>query len=1048
MAATEVKESPAIDGDMEEETPRIVHKLHIKIGDAKSLHGLKGNNVTSFVKLEFGTAVIGESSKCENDAVKGSTSFDFECSMIVNVNEPTMLDEFVQSPIVLSVIEILPKERKAKEEKTNVIGQACIDALPLLKGAKTVSLTTTLYPPIPLSEVATSEAQPFPEVDVNLSVSEPLFSNEQLKTTNMMTIGVENLYSVPDQWHAATGSQFMYFVALPIPISAQKDVVVVIPGGTIKTPGEKDQMNNRKWCTAPTASGACLYMPERPIVKFPKDRDEGDFHSKSELSFREEAENDKLSVAWNMERRCFFTKATSENFMKKIAQHRIWPLEVFRSLSNPASKTKGKGEEELSFHGIVYVDMAPLLYPGVKKIHGAYLIKPYDENEIFEKTGRKTTSIDESVKLNLIAKSSNASALPSKATGAKTGKLDSKPKPSAAVLKPAEPTSDQENHDVKRLEGQLYVDARSYIVVDFELDVSFVPKREPSVLAQKVLDLIPPRPVFSKKEGGAKKAIEGFQNQIGITAHMLLDDFQEMFSSQIDSEDGNGAERRKQEFLYHLNASGKYFAMKEQLKYCVIKIVREKYMKKTQFTSNTELQEFISQLYDFLIAQMHGGLKSFLTKEETIEIPPPVRDSNVMKFFAKEAESLFDYSLAAKYYQERIALNKDITEHWLDYGCFCLYIDDLEKATECFKEVVSIDQKHFAGLIMNGVVAEIKDDFSAAEVFYESSTYSHPTNEIVWTTLGLFYAGIQNDIMAERAFNEAKRLCDPASALKKSYVDIDLASNQEEHQQPTNIHSKSENNYQTQHSDAGKDPEKHPDTEPKNKVSHSIYLCTTKFLLEHRALGLAERALSHELISSGESAYYFQLLAEFYLLKKEYEKARVCIESCLKEQHQNPDAWTLLGHLYFLTGDKIEARTAYERTLSYCDDAEDVHTLHLRLALIYLEAKEFSKAKDIYLTACERKPSCMTWLGAGISFYRLGTFSDAEHALQEANILDNHNTMVWSYLTLVCLQQKRHLEAEQCYKCALKTGPINEQLEDEIKGTMQETGFDLSLLPL
>jgi len=39
-----------------------------------------------------------------------------------------------------------------------------------------------------------------------------------------------------------------------------------------------------------------------------------------------------------------------------------------------------------------------------------------------------------------------------------------------------------------------------------------------------------------------------------------------------------------------LNTSGKYIAFKEQLKYSVVKIVREKYLKTTNFQDNNELQ--------------------------------------------------------------------------------------------------------------------------------------------------------------------------------------------------------------------------------------------------------------------------------------------------------------------------------------------------------------------------------------------------------------------------------------------------------------------------
>ena len=49
-------------------------------------------------------------------------------------------------------------------------------------------------------------------------------------------------------------------------------------------------------------------------------------------------------------------------------------------------------------------------------------------------------------------------------------------------------------------------------------------------------------------------------------------------------------EEQRQALLYELNSSGKYFAFKEQLKHSVIKIVREKYLQTTNFTSQQHLQ--------------------------------------------------------------------------------------------------------------------------------------------------------------------------------------------------------------------------------------------------------------------------------------------------------------------------------------------------------------------------------------------------------------------------------------------------------------------------
>ena len=39
----------------------------------------------------------------------------------------------------------------------------------------------------------------------------------------------------------------------------------------------------------------------------------------------------------------------------------------------------------ITYHGVVYLDMQPLLYPGSTQIKGAYKIHPYIEGDYFSK---------------------------------------------------------------------------------------------------------------------------------------------------------------------------------------------------------------------------------------------------------------------------------------------------------------------------------------------------------------------------------------------------------------------------------------------------------------------------------------------------------------------------------------------------------------------------------------------------------------------------------------------------------------------------------------
>lgn len=63
-------------------------------------------------------------------------------------------------------------------------------------------------------------------------------------------------------------------------------------------------------------------------------------------------------------------------------------------------------------------------------------------------------------------------------------------------------------------------------------------------------------------------------------------------------------------------------------------------------------QTFLSELYVYLIDQMHVALGKFLALEDQAPIPKPLTDSAQLKHFAREAEVNGNYELATKYYQE------------------------------------------------------------------------------------------------------------------------------------------------------------------------------------------------------------------------------------------------------------------------------------------------------------------------------------------------------------------------------------------------------------
>uniref|UniRef100_A0A8D1B4Y5 Cilia and flagella associated protein 70 n=2 Tax=Sus scrofa TaxID=9823 RepID=A0A8D1B4Y5_PIG len=191
-------------------------------------------------------------------------------------------------------------------------------------------------------------------------------------------------------------------------------------------------------------------------------------------------------------------------------------------------------------------------------------------------------------------------------------------------------------------------------------------------------------------------------------------------------------------------------------------------------------------------------------------------------------------------------------------------------------------------------------------------------------------------------------------------------------------------------------------------------------------------------------------ISEGNLLKVTLEAAYSVPESFIPLQNymvglQVPSAGEKDYPIFFkngtLNGNHAEAKACYERTVSFVVDASEMHFIFLRLGHIYLEEKEYEKAKKTYLQACKRSPSCLTWLGLGIACYRLEELTEAEDALSEANALNNYNAEVWAYLALVCLKAGRQLEAEQAYKYTMKLKLKDENLLAEIHTVQETVGF-------
>ncbi|XP_067566679.1 cilia- and flagella-associated protein 70 isoform X2 [Pseudorca crassidens] len=1043
--------------------------VQITVTDGYDLKGFKGDTPVTFIRAEFNQVVLGDSAKIAVSP-EGTAKYNFTCSFEFNPEGGVTLHDLAHKPVFLTMTEVLPKEKKQKEEKTMILGQAVVDLLPLLEGESSFETMVPLHPVpgSPLEALRSGIKQC--SLEVKVFVAEPLLTTAQISGGNLLKVTLEAAYSVPESF-IPMGLLQNFMVGLQVPSAGEKDYPIFFKNGTLKLGGEREPVPRpKKWPIANILAPGANNIPDAFIVGGPYEEEEGE-------------------------------------------------------LNHPETDDEGR----LSFHGVAYVNMVPLLYPGVKRIRGAFHVYPYLGSTVYEKT-KCSFSLFRDTGHHLIQnnKIGGINSPVSKPVISKNLKEEKtvKEKDMEARSRPGDvqaPSIKSQSSDTplevepslcNNPEGQQYVEAGTYIVLEIELDKALVPKRMPEELARRVKEMIPPRPPLTRRTGGAQKAVSDYHMQIKNISRAILNEYHRMFGKQavkVGSDlDSETLEEQKCQLNYELNCSGKYFAFKEQLKHAVVKIVREKYLKTTAFESQEELQKFISELYVFLVDQMHVALNQAMPDDVQGTPSTIYTSSEQLRLFAFEAEVNENYEMATVYYEERLVREPQNLEHWLDYGAFCLLTEDNIKAQECFRKALSLNQNHIHSLLLCGVLAVLMENYEQAEIFFEDATCLEPTNVVAWTLLGLYYEIQNNDIRMEMAFHEAfkqlqARVLQAQVTKQRStgtveYVEeggkddsclgpwgitsgsstaavkvevpaglgaplsildefLDESSNlqSESHEPILSVQSQDPTTSQKPSNTFMKEiPSKkeasecqesstclHPTLYSVSQTPATVFMETIRFLMKVNAVQYVHRVLAHELLCphGGPSCEYYLVLAQTHLLKKDFAKAEEYLQQAAQMDYLNPNVWGVKGHLYFLSGNHAEAKACYERTISFVVDASEMHFIFLRLGQIYLEEKEYEKAKKTYLQVCKRSPSCLTWLGLGIACYKLDELTEAEDALSEANALNNYNAEVWAYLALVCLKAGRQLEAEQAYKYTMKLKLKDESLLAEIHMVQETVGF-------
>ena len=538
---------------------------------------------------------------------------------------------------------------------------------------------------------------------------------------------------------------------------------------------------------------------------------------------------------------------------------------------------------------------------------------------------------------------------------------------------------------------------------------------------------------------------EDFRKQVKIALAAVSKQYQEFMGDNknnlLKKEKANVLSNAKKDerdanitkFLYKFNESGKAELLKEKLKKFIVRIVREKYNKKSNVKGvfKNEKDQFYSELYAYLIDEVKLAMDEYVNmkKDElhehiiasyeqsrkevmqyAIRINKEPEEKRLLRL-SEEYEIMDDLNKSLFYYKSRLTLVSN-KETWANFAMLSKKVGTLVDVEEAIVNCINFDTEDFNLKNLYAAIKYLKGRPNDAINFLNSIIIRDGiknTNCNLNAVLAFLYLDQylttkdkNKELLYQKHWETALRfkmremnmLPPPGLKSKINLTLIFIIENSKIKNAPTHKIS----------------------PEQKAQISDQIYFDLCKFFNDYSFYEISDKILENHIIDKSSTKFKLEC-AKILLIKKDYDKVIKIVDEILLTEKTNYTAWALRGNAYYFKNNIFDSEESYVKAIRTKPDKSKKYDVNMlfRLGMTYIRRETWGDAKTVFFQILKDNPGySFAWRYLGYSLMKLGENDSAEEALNEANLLDIENPVVWAYLCMFCISVGRKYQALEC----------------------------------